>query len=102
MYAQDDIHRETLIKKYFNGRGRVEVSRFKGLGEMPAHQLKETTMDPEKRKLVRITVPNGNSSDYENEAQTTATLVEDLMGRKPERRLAFIQKNAQTIKQLDV
>lgn len=102
MYAQDDTHRETLIKKYFNGRGRVEVSRFKGLGEMPAQQLKETTMDPEKRKLVRITVPSAISVDDTKEAQTTATLVEDLMGRKPERRLAFIQKNAQTIKQLDV
>ncbi|MEE2655081.1 MAG: DNA topoisomerase IV subunit B [Pseudomonadota bacterium] len=102
MYAQDDTHRETLIKKYFSGRGKVEVSRFKGLGEMPAQQLKETTMDPEKRKLVRITVPSGISLNDTNEAQTTATLVEDLMGRKPERRLAFIQKNAQTIKQLDV
>jgi len=102
MYAQDDTHRETLIKKYFNGRGRVEVSRFKGLGEMPAQQLKETTMDPEKRKLVRITVPSAISVDDTKKAQSTATLVEDLMGRKPERRLAFIQKNAQTIKQLDV
>lgn len=102
MYAQDDAHREALIKKYFSGRGRVEVSRFKGLGEMPAQQLKETTMDPKKRKLVRITVPSGISLDDTNGSQTTATLVEDLMGRKPERRLAFIQKNAQTIKQLDV
>ncbi|MBK17683.1 MAG: DNA topoisomerase IV subunit B [Rhodospirillaceae bacterium] len=100
MYAKDDAHREQLLEEEFTGRGRIEVSRFKGLGEMPAQQLKETTMDPEKRNLVRVTIPD--SSTQAKDVRQTETLVEDLMGRKPERRLAFIQKNAQTVQELDV
>ena len=101
MYAKDDAHREQLIAEQFTGRGKIEISRFKGLGEMPASQLKETAMDPEKRTLLRVTVPD--SINASKEAKQTATLVEDLMGRKPERRLAFIQKNArEAIYNLDV
>ena len=96
----DDRHRETLLKEHFTGRGKVEISRFKGLGEMPASQLKETTMDPAKRTLVRVTIPAANAAA--KDIKSTATLVEDLMGRKPERRLAFIQKNAHTVADLDV
>ena len=102
MYAKDDTHRETLIKERFTGRGRIDVSRFKGLGEMPAQQLKETTMDPLKRNLVRITIPKGGNGLEAQELKQTQNLVEDLMGRKPEKRLAFIQKNAQSVQQLDV
>ena len=101
LYAMDDAHREKLLAEEFTGRGKVEISRFKGLGEMPAAQLKETAMDPEKRTLLRVTIPDSTSAS--KEAKQTATLVEDLMGRKPERRLAFIQKNAhEAIHNLDV
>ena len=100
MYAMDDHHREILLKEHFTGRGKVDISRFKGLGEMPASQLKETAMDPAKRTLVRVTIPAADAAA--KEINSTATLVEDLMGRKPERRLAFIQKNAHTVADLDV
>ncbi|MDC0033718.1 DNA topoisomerase IV subunit B [Alphaproteobacteria bacterium] len=100
LYAMDDAHRDALLKEHFAGPGKVDISRFKGLGEMPASQLKETAMDPEKRTLVRITVPTEDAAA--KEIQQTASLVEDLMGRKPERRLAFIQKNAHTVADLDV
>jgi topoisomerase-4 subunit B len=101
MYAMDDKHRELLIAEHFTGRGKIDISRFKGLGEMPAAQLKETAMDPEKRTLLRVTIPD--AANAAQEAKRTATLVEDLMGRKPERRLAFIQKNAHSaIENLDV
>jgi len=102
MYAMDDAQREALIAEHFTGRGRVEISRFKGLGEMPASQLKETTMAPDRRLLLRVTVPLAAAENQRNEAKRTAKLVEDLMGRKPERRLAFIQKNAHGIQNLDV
>ncbi len=101
MYAMDDARRDALIAKHFTGRGRVEISRFKGLGEMPASQLKETTMAPDRRTLHRVTVPLA-AGDQKADAKRTATLVEDLMGRKPERRLAFIQKHAHAIQNLDV
>ena len=100
MYAMDDHHREVLLRDHFTGRGKIDISRFKGLGEMPASQLKETAMDPAKRTLVRVTVPAADAAAQE--IKRTATLVEDLMGRKPERRLAFIQKNAHTVADLDV
>ena len=69
---------------------------------MPAQQLKETTMDPNKRKLVRVIVPPPSHQSDPRETDDTESLVEDLMGRKPEKRLAFIQNNAQYIKQLDI
>ena len=100
MYAMDDKHRDALIKEHFTGRGKIDISRFKGLGEMPASQLKETAMDPAKRTLVRVTIPAADAAA--KDIKSTATLVEDLMGRKPERRLAFIQKNAHTVADLDV
>ena len=56
-YARDDAHREELLHNAFNGRGKVEISRFKGLGEMPARYLKATTMDPAQRTLLRVTLP---------------------------------------------
>ncbi len=95
LYARDDAHRDELIKTAFDGRGKIDISRFKGLGEMPPAQLKETTMDPTKRLLLRVTIP-------ENDVKSTGRLVDDLMGRKPERRLAFIRENAHLVGELDV
>jgi len=102
-YARDDAHRDELLKGEFNGRGKVEVSRFKGLGEMPAAQLKETTMDPAKRTLLRVRLPHRHGNDEERaDARDTADLVERLMGRKPELRFQYIQENARFAQDLDV
>ena len=87
-YARDDAHKAELEATTFKGR-KVEVSRFKGLGEMASAQLKETTMDPKTRTLIKVTLP----SEYEERA-SVRDLVERLMGRNPEHRFAFIQANA--------
>jgi len=101
-YARDDAHRDELMKAEFTGKGKVEVSRFKGLGEMPASQLKETTMDPEKRTLLRVRMPHRYNEEERAEARETADLVERLMGRKPELRFQYIQENAAFAQDLDV
>ncbi len=95
-YARDDAHKDDLLKNFF-GRAKVEVGRFKGLGEMTAPQLKETTMDPSKRALLRV-----NLSDAAR--TSTARVVEQLMGNKPEERFNFISERAQFVKEeaLDV
>lgn len=90
-YARDDAHREELERTKFKGK-KVEVGRFKGLGEMNPQQLRETTMDPAKRSLVRITLPQ----EYEDRAQVK-DLVDRLMGRNPEHRFHFIQNRAADI-----
>ena len=87
VYAMDDRDRERQIKRHFKANQKVEVSRFKGLGEMPAAVLKETTMAPAKRVLLKVILPP------EDRAKT-ADLMEALMGRKPELRFKFIQDNA--------
>ncbi|HEX7968655.1 MAG TPA: toprim domain-containing protein, partial [Stellaceae bacterium] len=97
-YARDDAHKDELLRKSFNGKGKVEISRFKGLGEMPAAQLRETTMDARKRTLLRVTLPEEDKRDFKN----TVALVESLMGRKPELRYQFIQERAQFVRDLDV
>ena len=96
-YARDDKHKTELLKKEFNANAKVEVSRFKGLGEMMAAQLKETTMDPSKRTLLRVVL-------VEKELKPTAKTVEQLMGTKAETRFAFIQEKAEFAKEelLDV
>jgi topoisomerase IV subunit B len=86
IYARDDAHRDQLVKT-FKTNARIEISRFKGLGEMPSSQLKETTMKVGRRSLVRVDIA-------EDAREETDTLVERLMGRKPELRFAFIQENA--------
>ena len=101
VYARDDAHKEQLLGTTFANR-KTEISRFKGLGEMPPHQLKETTMDPGSRILLRVKVPNGQTSEDHDEARDTAKLVDDLMGRNPEPRFRFIQERAQFAKDLDV
>ena len=91
-YARDDAHRTELMDTQFKGRGKVETGRFKGLGEMASSQLRETTMDPAKRTLLRVTMP----TDYDERAGVK-DLVERLMGRNPEHRFAFIQASAARI-----
>ena len=87
-YAREEGHRAELERTLFKGK-KVEVSRFKGLGEMNPQQLRETTMDPKTRALLRITLPQ----DYEERA-AVRDLVDRLMGRNPEHRYAFLQNRA--------
>ena len=89
-YARNDQHKEELLKTEFSGRGKVEIGRFKGLGEMLPAQLKETTMDPRKRLLLRITLADA-------ERAATARVVEQLMGNKPEERFNFITERAEFV-----
>ncbi|MCL6682944.1 DNA topoisomerase IV subunit B [Sphingomonas alba] len=91
LYARDDAHRAEIEAKEFKGK-KVEVGRFKGLGEMNPNQLKETTMDPGSRSLLRVTLP----SQYEDR-QPVKDLVERLMGKNPEHRFQFIQSRASAI-----
>jgi len=102
VYARDDAHRDEIESTVLTGRAKVDVSRFKGLGEMPPAQLKETTMDPRRRVLLRVVVPGQGTEEDREEARDTAGLVERLMGRKAETRFAFIQENAKFVEELDV
>jgi len=95
-YARDDAHRAELEATIFKGR-KVEVSRFKGLGEMNPIQLRETTMDPKTRGMIRITLPQ----DYEERA-AVRDLVDRLMGRNPEHRFHFIQHHAAELSEEDI
>jgi len=94
-YARDDQHKDELMATEFKGRGKIEISRFKGLGEMPAAQLKETTMKKDKRTLLRVIIPEGARLE-------TAERVDQLMGKKPELRFQFIQENANKVAELDI
>ena len=88
IYARDDKHRDQLLKTEFKSNAKVEVSRFKGLGEMMPSQLKETTMKPGVRTLIKVMTPDDAKKE-------TDAMVERLMGKKPELRFQFIQENAQ-------
>ena len=88
LYARNDAHKDQLLKSEFTGRGKIEIGRFKGLGEMMAAQLKETTMDPRKRTLLRVAVD-------ETDPEGTKASVDALMGTKPEARFRFIQERAE-------
>jgi len=88
VYARDDRHKDELIKKEFHANAKVEIGRFKGLGEMLASQLKETTMDAKKRTLLRVVV-------VDEERRKTDSAVERLMGNKAEGRFEFIQERAE-------
>ncbi len=88
VYARNDKHKDELLKKEFHANAKVEVSRFKGLGEMMAAQLKETTMDPAKRTLLRVVL-------VDKERKPTQKSVERLMGSRAEARFEFIQENAE-------
>ncbi|MCO4849218.1 MAG: DNA topoisomerase IV subunit B [Yoonia sp.] len=95
IYVQDDVEKEAAMIKGLGGKGKIDVQRFKGLGEMDAKDLKLTTMDPTTRKLIRVTI-------HDDEPGDTADLVERLMGKKPELRYQYIQENAQFVEELDV
>ena len=94
LYANDDEHKDQLMETEFTGRGKVEITRFKGLGEMPFQHLKETTMKPGSRRLVQISVAHQHVE--------TKDSIDRLMGNKPELRFQFIQENAQFASDLDI
>lgn len=94
-YAIDDEHKDELLATEFTGRGKIEIGRFKGLGEMMASQLKDTTMNPKTRKMIRITIDDDN-------LPSTEALVGTLMGKRADLRYQFIQDNAQFIEELDI
>jgi topoisomerase-4 subunit B len=95
VYCLDEAERDLWLEKGLGGKGKIDVSRFKGLGEMDAKDLKETTMDPTSRKLIRVTID-------EDEPGETGDLVERLMGKKPELRFQYISENARFVEELDV
>ena len=117
-YAHDDAHKDELMETTFKGKTKVDISRFKGLGEMPARQLKETTMAPENRTLLRITVPqaeatfqtiDGLSDNPDTDAQAPQerkadvdSLIDRLMGKNADARFRFIQDNAEFVSEIDI
>ncbi len=100
IYARDDAHKEQLMSDgTFKGKGKIEISRFKGLGEMPPPQLRETTMNRATRQLLKVNVP---TTDDRAAQHDTETMVEDLMGRNPEKRFNFIQDRARFVEDIDI
>ena len=95
VYCLDEAERDIWLEKGLGGKGKIDVSRFKGLGEMDARDLKDTTMNPETRKLIRVTIDDDDPGETED-------LVERLMGKKPELRFQYIQENARFVEELDV
>ncbi|MBI1492500.1 DNA topoisomerase IV subunit B [Halocynthiibacter styelae] len=95
IYVATDAEKDRILEKGLGGKGKIDLQRFKGLGEMDAKDLKETTMDPKTRKLIRVTID-------EDEPGETSDLVERLMGKKPEMRFQYIQENARFVEELDV
>ena len=95
LYVADDVEKERMLAVGLGGKGKIEVQRFKGLGEMDAKDLKDTTMNPLTRKLIRVTIDD-------DEPGETSDLVERLMGKKPELRFQYIQENARFVEELDV
>ena len=95
LYVADDAEKNAMMEKGLGGKGKIDVQRFKGLGEMDAKDLKDTTMDPATRKLIRVSIDD-------DEPGETGDLVERLMGKKPELRFQYIQENARFVEELDV
>ncbi|TYB89183.1 DNA topoisomerase IV subunit B [Oceaniovalibus sp. ACAM 378] len=95
VYCLDEAEKNAWLAKGLGGKGKIDVSRFKGLGEMDAKDLKDTTMNPLTRKLIRVTID-------EDEPGETGDLVERLMGKKPELRFQYISENARFVEELDV
>ncbi|MET3897046.1 topoisomerase-4 subunit B [Devosia sp. UYZn731] len=94
LYARDDAHKDELMETEFTGKSKVDITRFKGLGEMPFAHLRETTMSPKTRTLLQVKI--------ESDAEGTAYSVDRLMGTKPEARFDFIQENAAFVHDLDI
>lgn len=112
-YARDDAHKDQLLETTFKNKSKVDISRFKGLGEMPAAQLKETTMNPKSRTLLRVTLPDAmavlglgaemdEDHDFVPPQAAVDDLVERLMGKNAEGRFQFIQENAHFAQDIDV
>ena len=98
-YAQTEENKNKIINEKFNGKGLI--SRFKGLGEMPPAQLKETTMSPKTRKLLKVTIPKRDINEADKRREVD-NLVNILMGKKPELRFKYIQENADSISEFDI
>lgn len=101
-YALDDDDKDKILAKVVKGNQKPEISRFKGLGEMSAQQLKETTMDKKNRMLLRVMLPNTNTEEGKEEAFETRRQVERLMGKNPETRFKFIIERAKFVDDLDI
>jgi topoisomerase-4 subunit B len=102
LYALDDAHKDALLSSGFDGRGKIEISRFKGLGEMPPAQLKETTMSKDSRRLLRVELPLRDATGAD-ERRGVDSLVNTLMGKKAELRFGYIRDHAEdVIASLDV
>ena len=95
LYVADDAAKDAAMEKGLGGKGKIDVQRFKGLGEMDAKDLKETTMNPKTRQLIRVTIDEDTPGE-------TGDLVERLMGKKPELRFEYIQENARFVEDVDV
>ncbi len=114
VYARDDAHKDELMATVFKGKTKVDMSRFKGLGEMPAKQLKETTMNPHSRTLIRVSLPDAitalgltleiaaDDEDVPNVKEDIDDLVDRLMGKNADARFQFIQENAEFVEDLDI
>ncbi|QQG35282.1 MAG: DNA topoisomerase IV subunit B [Micavibrio aeruginosavorus] len=114
VYARNDEHKDELMKTTFKGKSKVDISRFKGLGEMPAAQLKDTTMNPHSRTLVRVSLPHalealGITAElaqaegrYSGGRAEVDDLVERLMGRNADARFQFIQERAEFVQDIDI
>lgn len=112
-YARDDAHKDELMSTTFKDKKKVDISRFKGLGEMPAAQLKETTMSPESRTLLRVTIPDAmaalgiteemmEDTKGKKPASEIDDLVDRLMGKNADARFQFIQENAEFVSDIDI
>ena len=103
-YAKDDAHREELLATTFKSKKKVDISRFKGLGEMPPTQLRDTTMALASRTLLQVTLTDAGGEQVQGleGRRDSSDLVDRLMGKKPETRLAFIQENAKFAQNLDI
>lgn len=102
VYAFDDEEKDRLLETVFKNAKNVDISRFKGLGEMLPAQLKETTMNPKTRTLLRVVLPNAKNEQEQEEAAYTAQIVEELMGTNPEMRFRYIQEHAKFVENLDI
>jgi topoisomerase-4 subunit B len=96
LYALDDQQREELMQSGFGSRGKIEISRFKGLGEMPPAQLRETTMNPDSRRLLRVELPRRDVTGADAR-RGVDQLVNTLMGKKAELRFGYIRDHAEDV-----
>ncbi len=101
-YALDDDDKDRILKKVVKGNQKPDISRFKGLGEMSAQQLKETTMDKKNRMLLKVLIPSTNTEEGKEEAFETRRQVDRLMGKNPETRFKFIIERAKFVDDLDI